>query len=332
MTTEAITRRIIQDHKNIIQLKLHRRLLDPRFLFRLAKGGAEIDLTMRWVEMIVRSALAPGRHLVTAWTHYEQALKIPLLTFADNVAVTRWANFSDEDSNTMRNRFLSVDRLGGHSDGWRPVLVADTVIPDFSTVLVDDVYEWLGFMSDHHEDDDVSRAPPAGATDLTGEVRQGSTSTIVLSASGGKSPYMYAIEEHAWATVAQNAETEDWELTVTPDLSDPVGTYSVIVIVTDRLGRTDDFTVFVTITQGLNFPREDITIQSGAEYTKQLVALNGTPPYTFTKYSGNAAVTFSETGLMTVDASLGAGTYRLIVEITDSDGLTINGFITLIVE
>ena len=29
---------------------------------------------------------------------------------------------------------------------------------------------------------------------------------------------MYAIEEHAWATVAQNAETEDWELTVSPSL------------------------------------------------------------------------------------------------------------------
>ena len=108
MATDALERRIIKDHQNIIQLKLHRRLLDPRFLFRLAKGGAEIDLVMRWVEMLVRSALAPGSHLVSAWIHYEQALKIPLLTFADNAALSRWNNFSDEDNNTMRNRFLST--------------------------------------------------------------------------------------------------------------------------------------------------------------------------------------------------------------------------------
>ena len=43
------------------------------------------------------------------------------------------------------------------------------------------------------------------------------------------------------------------------------------MIVTDRLGDVQTISQSrLTITQGLNFPREDITIQSGAEFTKQL--------------------------------------------------------------
>ena len=331
MTTEAITRRIIKDHQNTIQLKLHRRLLDPRFLFRLAKGGPEIDLTMRWVEMIVRSALAPGRHLVAAWTHYEQALKIPLLTFADSTAVTRWVNFSDEDSNTMRNRFLSTDRFGGHSDGWRPVLVADTVIPDFTDISVDMVYDWLGFKGSHHEDDDVSRAPPEGTSGLTGEVEQGRSSSIVLSATGGKAPYTYSIDTHPWATVAQTAETEEWELNLTPSISEALGGYSITVTVEDRLGRSSDFVVTATITRGLHFPGETITIPQGETFTKQLEPMNGVPPYTITKFAGNANMTVSSSGLLTIDSALVAGTYRLIIQITDSEGVRIHGFLSFVV-
>ena len=60
--------------------------------------------------------------------------------------------------------------------------------------------------------------------------------------------------------------------------------------------------------------------------------MNGVPPYTITKFAGNANMTVSSSGLLTISSTLVAGMYRLIIQITDSEGVRIHGFLSFIVE
>ena len=146
----------------------------------------------------------------------------------------------------------------------------------------------------------------------------GQAFATVLGATGGQPPYTWSIVSGALPTglALDSSGIIRGVVRTTP------GTYVVVVQATDSVGITATGAVTITVTgslPSLSVTSASISGTAGTAFSYGLSVTGGTPPYTWA-WAGTppAGVTLSSAGVISVPASLAAGTYSTAVTVSDS--------------
>lgn len=191
-----------------------------------------------------------------------------------------------------------------------------------------------------------STSGPAVTTASLPNATQGQGYSQALAASGGTTPYSWALlsgslpagmslsagtvdditdevstevdDEAATALTSEGSTTSTGVISGTPTGS---GTSAFVVQVTDAAGLTATASLSLTVTSSLAV--STLTLPSGVVgqgYTQQLAATGGTPPYTWALTSGTLppGITAGTGGLIDGTITSGAGTYAPTFTVTDA--------------
>ena len=147
-----------------------------------------------------------------------------------------------------------------------------------------------------------------------------------FAATGGSGSYTWSATglPSGWTFNANGA------LTITKATP---GTYTIAVTVTDSFSATVTTNVTVTVASTV-LPTvasgTAISGTAGQTVTTAIVATGGTPPYTWTG-TLPAGLVITSSGVITGTLPTTAGTYSGVVTVTDSNGLTATGTVTVTV-
>jgi hypothetical protein len=146
-----------------------------------------------------------------------------------------------------------------------------------------------------------------------------------FAATGGSGSYTWSAAglPSGWALSA------DGTLTITR--ANP-GTYVIAVTVTDTFNATVTQNVTITVASSVlpTVASISITGTAGQTVTSAVVATGGTPPYTWTG-ALPAGLVITSSGVITGALPATAGTYSGVVTVTDSNGYTATGTVTVTV-
>ena len=156
--------------------------------------------------------------------------------------------------------------------------------------------------------------------------------TYQLEAEGGAGRLTYEIVSGpSWASI--NAETQ--ELTLSPGAAAVAGSYSIMMKVTDRGGRTDEYTITFELTSRVTLRNYTLTVPQGGSATLQLMAEYGTPPYRYQKNAGHELVTITFGGLLNVGLAADTritGRLSVLIQVMDAAGETAEATVLITIE
>ena len=165
-----------------------------------------------------------------------------------------------------------------------------------------------------------------GLRDVTVKLKE-AMSSMTATASGGQSPYRYAISGQP-GTVGINETTG----VISGNVGNTAGEFTVEVEATDDCGCTGTREFKITVecptipVEGLR----NVTVTKGSDIpTMTASADEGQPPYTYRKKSGAAWVNVSSSGLITGTVQGDKGTYPVVVTATDACECTGEGSLTI---
>jgi hypothetical protein len=141
--------------------------------------------------------------------------------------------------------------------------------------------------------------------------------TTTITASGGTSPYTYAVTTGSLPTGLNLSSAG--ALSGTPSAT---GTYSFTVTATDASSHTGSQAYTVTINAAVTITVNPSSVPNGtvgASYSQTITASGGTSPYTFTKSAGTlpAGVSLTTGGVLSGTPTT-ANTYSFTIKATDS--------------
>ena len=172
--------------------------------------------------------------------------------------------------------------------------------------------------------DELENTSSISSTDID----SGDTITVIGSASGGTSPYTYAVY-YKLTSASSYTTAQSFSSNSSVSFSLEAGTYEVLSKVKDSAGTTKSKTFTVNVTGYVTELTNNSTISSesaalGSSITVNCAASGGTLPYTYAVYyklSSDSSYTtlqnFSTTKTVSFTPSA-AGTYNVVTKVKDS--------------
>ena len=243
---------IIANWHQRIQRRLFPQMTDGAWLYMRMRGGDRPALTELWIEMICRSAMHnDGRALLKPAVRVlmEKALSIPILAFRDRLNVGEWGTYESPATNWIGNTWLDVDftmessALALAAGEWPPVVISHEVVPDFGSIIPDDIYPWLGFKGGALETE-VHNPPPARLVTKTLTAVRGTSEVMALEVEGGVPPYtLREITNFSWVYV----NTSSLSILLAPVAGTALGEHTIKISIIDSRGRvyTDELVAIV---------------------------------------------------------------------------------------
>ena len=153
---------------------------------------------------------------------------------------------------------------------------------------------------------------------------------VALAATGGVPPYVWS----ASSLPAGLTLSPSGLISGVPSLPNGAGagSYPVAITVTDDNGTSVTTNMQITVDAGectpLTIVDSSLAVTRGTAFTFALSATGGTPPYKWKKVGEVSGLTISEDGILSGSIST-SGTYMIVVEVTDKDGIVTRANFTI---
>lgn len=155
----------------------------------------------------------------------------------------------------------------------------------------------------------------------------GQTTDIQALGSGGATPYSYAF----WANGTGCSLGSTGSASCTPAAA---GSFQIVVVVSDANGASVHGSTGLTVSAPSlalsEFVDNPSTITLGQSTAISAVGSGGAKPYVFTYWANGTGCSFGSTGNNTCTPTV-TGTFQLVVVLTDADGYSVHGSLTLTV-